>query len=215
MKKAKIVLAGIIVFCMGILWTSCKKDDPAPAPLSATTFKNLAADPPTGGYDPNTGQAIGVTNKFTLFSFKTGAVVSNADSASTQWDIGFRSTTIIVNGGTSGPGSAGAIVQTGVFSDIVTAPNDGYLKDDKTSTTSPYAIKKGSGNGWYSYDPSANVISPIAGRVLLFRTADGKYAKMEILSYYKDAPAAPTSSSVDRNYTFRYIYQPDGSKKLQ
>lgn len=215
MKKSKIVLSGIVVFCMSAAWTSCKKDDPAPAVLSAITFKNLEADPPTGGYDPQTGQAIGVTNKFTLFSFKTGAIVSNSDSASTKWDIGFRSTTIIVNGGTSGPGSSGAIVQTGIFADIVTAPDDGYLQDDKNSAANPYAIKKGSGNGWYSYDPATNVISPIAGRVLLFKTADGKYAKVEILSYYKDAPAAPTSSSVDRNYTFRYVYQPDGSKKLQ
>jgi HmuY protein len=214
MKKSPLFVSFIILLLVST-WTSCKKDDPAPVPLSATTFSNLQADPPTGGYDPTTGQAIGVTNKFTLFSFKTGAVVSNADSASTLWDIGFRSTTIIVNSGTSGPGAAGAIVLTGVFSDVVVAPDTGYLQDDKTSASNPYAIKKGSGNGWYSYDPSNNVISPIAGRVLVFRTADNKYAKMEILSYYKDAPSAPTSSSVDRNYTFRYIYQPDGTKSLK
>ncbi len=213
MKNARIAIAGIMLLSMAC-WTSCKKDDPAPQPLNAVTYKNLQADPPTGGYDPNTGQAIGVTNKYTLFSFKTGDVVANSDSATTKWDIGFRSTTIIVNGGTSGPGAAGAIVQTATFADVTTAPDAGYLQDNKNDASNPYAIKKGSGNGWYNYDPGTNVITPIAGRVLVFKTADGKYAKVEILSYYKDAPASPTSSSIDRNYTFRYIYQPDGSKKL-
>jgi HmuY protein len=214
MKNAKILISILIIISLCVAVLSCKKDDAAPTPLQATTFSNLEADPPSGGYNPN-GQAIGVTNKFTLFSFKTGAVVSNADSATAKWDIGFRSTTIIVNGGTSGPGAAGATILTGVFSEISFAPESGYVQDDKTSATDPYAIKKGSGNGWYNYDPANNVITPIAGRVLLFKTADGKYAKMEILSYYKDAPPTPTSSSIDRNYTFRYIYQADGSFRLQ
>ncbi|MBX7124275.1 MAG: HmuY family protein [Cyclobacteriaceae bacterium] len=212
MKYASVVLT---VVAFSVMLASCSKSDPTPASLSAVTFKNLAADPPSGGYDPNNGQPIGVTQKFTFFSFKTGAVVSNADSASSKWDIGFRGTTIIVNSGTSGPGTAAALVVTGVFDELNAAPDNGYLQDDKASATAPYAIPKGSGKGWYNYDPATNVISPVAGRVIMVQTADGKYAKVEILSYYKDAPAAPTNTSVDRYYTFRYVYQPDGSKKLQ
>jgi HmuY protein len=215
MKNYRIILSGIIVLFLSVSIMSCKKDDPAPKVLSAVTYTNLAADPPSGGYDPTNGQAIGVTNKFTFFSFKTGAIVSNTDSASTKWDIGFRSTVIILNGGTSGPGVGGAIVQTAIFSEVLVSPETGFLQDDKTNSASPYAIPKGSGKGWYNYDGATNVISPIAGRVILVKTAEGKYAKVEILSYYRDAPAAPTSSSVDRNYTFRYIYQEDGTAKLQ
>lgn len=212
MKAISFVLLTAIVLTAA----SCKKsEDPAPTPLQAVTFSNLQADPPSGGYDQNTGQPIGVTNKFTFFSFKTGQVVAGSDSATTKWDVGFRGTTIIVNGGTSGPGSAGAIVQTAAFAEVTVAPTTGYRQDNKNETTDPLAIKTGSGNGWYNYDFPTNVITPIAGRVLIFKTADGKYAKVEILSYYKDAPANPTSSSVDRNYTFRYIYQADGSTKLE
>lgn len=204
------MILGLVVL-VGVL-AGCSKSDPTPA-LVAVTFKNLSADPPSGGYNPTNGQPIGVTNKYTLFSFATGAIVANSDSASTKWDIGFNSTKIIINSGTSGPGSASALVVTGIFSELNLAPDAGYLTDN--SATATYAITRGSGKGWYNYDPSTNIISPIAGRVIMVKTSGGKYAKMEIISYYKDAPASPTSTSTDRYYTFRYLYQPDGSKKLQ
>jgi hypothetical protein len=204
----------LLIAVLAITFSSCKKDDPAPIVQTATTVKNLNAD-----YAPAVGGTTGpptyptATNKFTFFSFKTGAIVANTDSATTKWDIGFRATTIIVNGGTSGPGAAGAIVQTGIFDEVTTAPTTGYLQDNKTATP-PYAIPTGSDKGWYHYDGNTNVISPIAGKVLLIKTADGKYAKVEIISYYFDAPTSPTSSTKDRYYTFRYIYQADGSTKL-
>lgn len=216
MNTIKSILSIFLIALLAISFTSCKKSDPTPVALTATTFKNLNADyaPAVGGTNgPPTYPSA--TNKFTLFSFATGAIVLNKDSASTKWDIGFRATTIIVNGGTSGPGVAGAIVQSGIFTEVTTAPDNGYVQDNKNSTTAKYAIPTGSGKGWYNYDPNANVISPIAGRVLIVKTADGKYAKMEIQSYYLDAPSTPTSTTKDRYYTFRYIYQSDGSKKLQ
>jgi len=45
---------------------------------------------------------------------------------------------------------------------------------------------------------------------LVIRTHDDKYAKVEILSYYKDAPAEP-DGFVDesRFYTFNYVYNPN------
>ena len=211
MKNAKLAL--VLILGCGMLF-SCSKSDPAPV-LKATTFSNLAADPPSGGYNPANGQPIGVTKKYTFFSFATGAIVANADSATSKWDLGFNGTTIILNSGTSGPGTAAAQVVLGIFGESNLAPDNGYRQDNKLVTADPYAIKKGSGNGWYNYDGASNVITPIAGRVIMVQCANGKYAKMEILSYYKDAPAAPTNTSIDRYYSFHYLYQPDGSKKLQ
>lgn len=215
MKISRVVLFSALAFSMAII--SCTKDDPQPVVLSAVTVSNLQADPPTGGYSPTTGQPIGVTNKFTLFSFKTGVTVLNSDSASTKWDIGFKGTTIIVNSGTSGPGTAGAFVQPGIFDELTTAPSTGFRQDNKNAATNldKYAISTGSDNGWYHYNGATNVITPLAGRVIVVRTSEGKFAKVEILSYYKDAPAAPSSSSIDRHYTLRYVYQADGSTRLQ
>ncbi len=188
---------------------SGKQDDPTPAPAALTTetVSNLAAGVavPSGG-----GQPV-VSSKYTFYSFATNAVVPNTDSATTKWDLGFRGTTILVNGGASGPGQGGALVQSGLFADLTTAPETGYGVDSPTAK----AIPTGSGNGWYSYNASTNIITPIAGKVLLVRTATGKFAKVEIVSYYKDAPATPTATSVSRYYTFRRVYQPDGSRNLK
>lgn len=79
-------------------------------------------------------------------------------------------------------------------------------------------LRSGSGKGWYNYDGVTKLISAIPGRVLVVRTATGKYAKVEILNYYKGGVTPDvTASDMDklikqRFYTFRYIYQPDGSK---
>ena len=83
---------------------------------------------------------------------------------------------------------------------------------DETATA--LAITTGSGKGWYNYDAANNWISPIAGKVLVIKTGDGKFAKMEILSYYKDAPSAVSATAIARYFTFRYIYQANGSKKF-
>lgn len=183
-------------------------DDPAPVPLTATTVKDVAADPTVNA---STGQPQPATGKFTLYSLANNAVVPNADSASTKWDIGFRSTVIIVNGGTSGPGQGGALVQSGIFDELKTAPTAGYVQDAKPN----YAIAAASGQGWYNYNPQVNQITPVAGKVIFLKTAEGKYAKLEILSYYKGAPTTIEATSQARHYTFRYVYQPDGSTKLE
>ena len=58
--------------------------------------------------------------------------------------------------------------------------------------------------------PPTFLITPTAGRILVFKTADGKFAKVEILSYYEGAPENP-DAFVDqsRYYTFNYVYQPN------
>ena len=185
---------------------SCKDNDsPKPASsnssLATTTVKNLPADPDS-------------KNQYTFFSFKNNSIIDRTDSATVNWDIGFKTTTIIVNGGTSGPGIGAALVYTGIFSDLTSAPSSGYTTDN-SAIVPPNAIPTGSGNGWYNYNSTDHVISAIPGRVLVFRTAQGKYAKVEIISYYKDAPINPTSADIARYYTFRYMYQDDGSKNFQ
>jgi hypothetical protein len=214
MKTTSYVFA-LAAFASVLFLSSCSNNDPAPVTLTSVTFKNLAADPPSGGYNQTNGQP-----KFTFFSFKTGAIVANADSASTKWDIGFNATTIIVNGGKSGPGKGQAQVYTGAYSDLLEAPESGYLSDNDTAPigdapNSSLAIQTGSNKGWYTYNGATRTVSPTAGKFLVFKTADERYAKMEIISYYKDAPETVSSAIADRYYTFRYVYQGDGTKNFK
>jgi len=200
-KLLPVAVAGVLLAC-------AKIEETPPAPLTATKVSDLPADPTVIS---GTGQPVPGTNKFTLFSFASGKTVANADSASAKWDLGFRGTTLIVNGGTSGPGQGAALIQDGIFDELKTAPTTGYAQDARPN----FAIPTGSGKGWYNYNPQANLITPIAGKVIFLKTADGKFAKLEILSYYRGAPAQPTPTSEARYFTFRYVYQPDGSTKLQ
>ena len=217
MNKTKSLLPFLLLSITTTIFTSCNDDEPTPDPIVSTTISNFAADPSTG-FNPNTGAPIGSTGKFAFFSFKTGAKVDNADSATTKWDIGFRGTTIIVNSPTSGPGTSLVQVVSGIFDQLDNAPADGYKADDKNAAIK-YAIPTGSGNGWYTATGGApgtpTVIKPIAGRIIAVKTSDNRYAKMELLSYYKDAPSNPTGSEQSRYYTFRYVYQPNDTKSFK
>ena len=213
MKTNLIALTAITT---GILLASCDKDEvPAPVILETKTVSNLQADTIIG--IASTGQPYG-SGKYTLYSLESNTIIANTDSATTKWDVGFRGTTIITNGGNGGPGAGGAFVYTGTFSDLSQIPTDSTFRTDNAPAA--YAIKTGSGNGWYSYNGATNLVTPIPGRILVIRTATGKYAKIEIQNYYKggvtpDATASDNEKlTKQRYYTFRFLYQPDGSIKF-
>jgi hypothetical protein len=213
----------VSLIAFAITFTSCDNGSD-PEAIVSTKISDLNADyapyesPLPTNRPPN---RVGAKNKFTLFNFKTGQIVANTDSATAKWDIGFRSTTIIVNGGTSGPGTVSAQIVSGTLDALTEAPVDGYKTDNKNGATAAdrNAIPTGSGNGWYNYAQATNIISPIAGKVIVVKTSEGRYAKMEILSYYKGAPASPSpepaGADKDRYYTFRYVYQPNDSRSFQ
>jgi len=207
-----IFVAGLFVL-MAVGFVGCN-EDVATVPVASIRVDNLTADPTTG-FNPNTGAPIGTTGKFTFFSFKTGQVVP--DSASTSWDLGFRATTIIVNSPTSGPGTTQAQIVSGIFDEILEAPLDGYKSDNKNAVIKN-AIPTGAGNGWYTAEgggpSSPTIIRPIAGKVIIVKTTEGRYAKLEILSYYKDAPANLTGTEPSRYYTFRYVFQPGDTRSF-
>lgn len=189
-----------------IAFTSCSNDDdntPTTDPIQAELVSNLHA-PQTGGQ----GQLVG--GEFTKFDFETGMQTTS----DTDWDIAFRGTTIAVNGGTvTGTddepvrnGDAGATIVTGTFASVTTAEGLTFAQDADAS----FAIPTGSDNGWYNYNFMTNIVSPIPGKVLVFRTTEGNYAKVEILSYYEDAPSNPDPNvDAGRYYTFNYVYNPN------
>lgn len=140
---------------------------------------------------------------YTFFSFRDTSIVANSDSASAKWDFALRFTTFLVNSYSSGPGNAGAILQDGVYDNVTAAPISGFAYD--TSATQR-AIKDGS---WYDYNLTTHSFVPKAGKVFLFRTADGHYAKMELLGVSYEPFAGPVPQRLI--YNFRYTYQPNNT----
>lgn len=210
MNKLNFSLSAVAFTAM-LFFSSCGSKSVEPAkPLESKIFSNLMADLVT--INPANGQTSGGTNRFTLFSFANNAIVANADSASNKWDVGFRGTTIIVNGGAIRTGQGGVFTYTGLFDELKEVPATATFAQDNSPTS--LAIPITSGMGWYNYNPMNNGITPIVGRIFVIRTGDGKFAKMEILNYYKDSPTVITLTSPSRYYTFKFMHQADGSKKL-
>lgn len=215
MKTLAAVVSGLALTAM----FSCGKDDNTDnttQPLQTLTASNIVADTILG-IAPS-GQPFG-SGKFTFFSLEQNKVMPSSDSATNKWDIGFRGTTIITNSGNSGPGQGGGFVFVGLFDDLATIPADSSFRVD--NAPSSYAITSGSNRGWYVYNGATNLVTPIPGRVLVIRTATGKYAKVEILNYYRGGVTPDVSASDDtklrnqRFYTFRFRFQPDGSKDFK
>lgn len=83
----------------------------------------------------------------------------------------------------------------------------------------------GTSDGWGFYDfygtmypdrpadEKAHVVYALP-RTIIVRTAKGRYAKLVIYSFYKDAPADPDRSHKTGYISFKYAIQMDGSKQL-
>jgi len=201
MKTIKI----LTLLTLFIGFTSCDDDnDIIILEVESKTISNLFA-PQSGG------QGQPVSGAFTKFDFETGEITTSE----TDWDIAFRGTSIIVNGGTSlgttdepnRTSEAAVYIANGTLGSITDVTPASFIQDSDTGN----AISTGSGNGWYTYaGPPSHLIIPTPGKILVFKTSDGKYAKVEILSYYKDAPVNPNAFVNETPYyTFNYVYQPN------
>ena len=200
MKTIKLFILSLVL----ITFYNCDDDDPVLLDTVSTTVEDLHA-PQEGGQ----GQPI--SGLFAKFDFESG-LQTESDS---EWDVAFRGTTLIVNGGTSlgsadepeRTGDAGVYIFDGTMTEMTAVETSLIIQDSADG----YAIISGSGNGWYTYAGAPTyLISPTPGKILVFRTRDGKYAKMEILSYYLGAPENPDAfSDPSRYYTFNYVYQPN------
>jgi hypothetical protein len=131
------------------------------------------------------------------FSFRLGSVVE--EPGARDWDLAFRRYFIIANGG---PGFAGrgGIRDLGErsFAEVTAVPDGGYEANTGGADPTNPAIAR-----WYRYGFFSHLLTP-RPHVWAVRTADGRYAKLEIVGYY-------CTGGQPGCLTFRYVYQGDGS----
>lgn len=130
------------------------------------------------------------------FSFSRAGVVDPGDD---DWDLAARRFHLVVNGGDPFPGTAGALDLGDVPFDRVTrVPREGYLPTESGGGEPRHpALQE-----WYRYSFFSHLLRP-EPRTYAIRTADGRYAKLRLLSYY--CPGAEPGC-----LTFRYAFQGDG-----
>lgn len=131
------------------------------------------------------------TDRWRYFSFSRNAAV-----ASGPWDIAFRRFHVIA-------ADRGGILDLGrvAFDSVAELPAAGYLGNTAGSDTVNPGIGK-----WYDYSWVTHLLTSTR-HMYGVRTGEGKYAKLELLTYYcRDVGTACI--------TFRYVYQGDGSRRV-
>jgi len=124
------------------------------------------------------------------FSFRLGAVVDS------RGDLAFKRYAIV-----AGPGAGILDLGETAFEQVRTVPADGYVVNEGAAEPRNPAIAS-----WYTYGFFTHVLSP-KPRVWAVRTADGHYAKLEMVGYYCPGPQPGCP-------TFRYVYQGDGTTRV-
>lgn len=153
-------------------------------------------------------------DQWMYFSFETGDTFRLEDPYNSDaWDLAFQRYHLKTNSGTSGKGMGGAISKGKVaFESITTADDSGYITDDSLKIlkmggdvfiTANHELAK-----WGALDTTA--MPPVfvpADNIMIVKSAKGKYAKVWLKSFYSNEGASGF-------VRMKYLYQPDGSKKL-
>ncbi|GMR13323.1 MAG: hypothetical protein BMS9Abin29_1528 [Gemmatimonadota bacterium] len=136
---------------------------------------------------------------WSYFDFSQGSTVD--EPGGTNWDLAFRRHSIIVNGGPGFAGHGGVLEAKVPFDSVTTAPPTGYVANRVRGDTVNAVTQD-----WYDYSWMSHILRPKPATYVV-RTADGKYAKLELVSYY--CPAAVAGC-----VTFRYVFQGAGTRGL-
>ena len=144
---------------------------------------------------------IDATNRenWPYINLTKGETVDIADPATSMaWDLGFKQTAVIVNGGVSGPGKTGALALKDIsFEVVLEAPAEGdYVSD--TDQIATFAR----GDGWYTYTgPPNHWILP--------------NPKVYVLQIDADAKAQPQAHIITRKSVLSVITKITKSKKVR
>jgi hypothetical protein len=236
------MLSGLLLLT-GMIACSKKNDalPPDPDPIDSTAagnfyklirIENFMAD--TSGDSNPTEQKPTV-----FFSLEDKKEVSAAYLKTNRWDIAYgnlyNSYLSANNGadaqnyGSGNNASGGILILEKNFNEVTDVPADNQFKTGKDLYGPDISGDFGNGTGWYLYDFSGtkmgdgsydkqHVAYALANtRTLVVRTAKGNYAKIRMISCYKDAfmPAQWLRNTPHMFFTFEYILVPKGSVKFE
>jgi hypothetical protein len=211
-----------------LLFISCKKDDNNIARTNyedgvSTVIYDLAGDTEASVADGVEGKE---RRPFKSFYFKLETKLQSWDSSaanrkSNSWDLAFtdvyNALVYVNNGSVAGPGYGGTgtgmiMAVDSPYSSVTMAPAEGNSLHFVGWDGYPQAYN----TGWYFYSLSTHLAVPIRNRTFVLRTAEGKYAKLELINVYQGNPPAVTDLYWPAPYfTFRYYVQEDGSRNLK
>ena len=138
------------------------------------------------------------------FDFSRGGVVEIHDKTSLEWDLAFRRSKVISNGGATNKFGKAGLINLGSpnFDQVVDVPVKNYTPDmsTKTETENPILLK------WYSYNYLTHKLSAKANTYAM-KSAYSKYAKVKFLYFY-------CSNKETGCIKMQYVYQDNGSNQF-
>ena len=143
-------------------------------------------------------------NNWVYFDFSRGSVVDIHDKSSLEWDLAFRRSKVISNGGATNKFGKAGLIDLGKlhFDQVVDVPLDNYTADmaTKTETENPILLK------WYSYNYLTHKLSAKSNTYAV-KTANKKYVKVKFLDFYCDNKETGCIK-------MQYVYQDNGSNQF-
>lgn len=145
------------------------------------------------------------------------------------------------NNGSLAGGVGGITIVAKPFNEVVDIPADSQFKTGADLIGTDDAGSFGNGTGWYLYDFGGEVVtdgknpqkahvayalgeslkiangSTIPARTVILKTANGNYAKIKMISVYKDVYTSSEwfKDTPHMYYTFDYVMVPKGSTKFE
>ena len=190
-RIATTVIVLIMVCAVVFIWTSLER------PEVPTFTPTVAAAAEVGTEQDARTMTVDASDSevWRFFDFSRGSVVEAPGEE--EWDIAFRRFQIIANGGRGMEGQAGATsLEDMTFESVSSVPETGYVMAERSDSVNAVL------EDWYNYSFTSHLLEP-KPIVYAIRTADGRYAKLEILGYYC-VGVLPGCT------TFRYVYQGGG-----
>lgn len=219
----------LLMLTAGVL-SSCKKD------------KEPNVDEPTHYYKlervENFAPAVADATSF-YFNFETKKEVAATQVKSTDWDLAFGGSMVCALSGNNGTDEAnygvgssakgGVLVLEKSFDQVTDVPVDADFQTGKNliglDKTGAFATT----TGWLLYDHYGTIrgegkddkksvaYAMSENRTVVVRTANGDYAKIKMISCYKDLFTADKwyKDSPKMFFTFEYVVVPKGSTKFE
>jgi hypothetical protein len=231
-------LSYLILF---LLMVSCSKSTTAPSgtepPVSDTMFNRVITVMNVGADRPDTSEPL-YDPSIIYFSLETNAVTPVDYKRTSRWDLSFSGTERSFLGGNNGantanlgyqgPGKGGICILTQRFDSVIDIPEDGAFRTGSGLIGTDDMGAYGTGTGYYAYDWGGTLFGDGSydkqhvahvlqdTRTVIVRTAKGNYAKIRMLSIYKDEldPSKWLRNSPHPYFSFQYILVKAGSKKF-
>ena len=143
-------------------------------------------------------------DSWVYFDFSRGEVVNIHDKTSLEWDLAFRRSKVISNGGATNKFGKAGLIDLGSlnFDQVVDVPFDNYIPDmaTRTETENPILLK------WYRYNYLTHKLSAKPNTYAI-RTANSKYVKVKFLDFY-------CTNKETGCIKMQYVYQNNGSNQF-